>query len=53
MHVIGHQYVRMDSTAVLGARFLQALTVKRIILLSKESHTAVVPTLDDVLGLSR
>jgi hypothetical protein len=42
----------MYGTAMFVTGFLQALPVERIILFGKAGDAAVIPALDDVLGLT-
>jgi hypothetical protein len=52
MHVIGHQYVRMDATIIFERRLLQSSEISSVIFLGGKAWLAIVAALNDMLGNS-
>ncbi len=50
MHMIGHQDIGMDMALEFVTGCLEVFLVTRIVLLSKETRLAIIPSLNDVLG---
>jgi len=53
MHMIGHQDIGMDMALEFVTGCLEVFLVTRIVLLSKETGLAIIPSLNDVLGYPR
>lgn len=50
MHVVGHQYVGVDTATGLACVFTQPVEVIAVVLVSEEAGPPVVAALDDVQG---
>jgi len=48
MHMIGHQDVSMDYTTILIGLLLQSIQIPPVILIGKETRTAIIAALNDM-----